>query len=455
MLDPNFVRENPNILKGIIDSGRGDPKKADVQKWLEIDKKRSQLLTKLNEINQRRNELSKAGKEGDIEKIRKEGKYLKEEVKKVQTELDTVLREWQKIMDWFPNIPVEPMPEGASEEDNIVEKLWLPKKGYIKKAQGKKARNETEHLMPQKPIHAKDKDFTPRHHLDIGEDLGVIDIEQSAKTSGSRFSYLLGDLVLLQYALQQLLFGELIKRGYKPVVPPLLVKEQVLYGTSHFPEGRDQVYAIQSDNVEDKNQLFLLGSSEPANFAYFMDKTLNEDELPIKLFAYEPAFRSEAGSWGKDVKGIKRVHQFDKVEMNAVTTKEQSQDVYNEFLEINEWLLQKLELPYQLAKKCTGDAGYLASAAQTDPEVWLPGQNEFIEVMTATNTTDYQARRLNIKYKTKQGDLEVAHTVNDTGCAMGRMLISILCNYQQKDGSVLVPKALRKYVSFNKISKKQ
>jgi len=451
MLDPNFVRENPDIIKGIIDSGRGDSKKADVEKWLKLDKQRSQLLTRLNETNQRRNELSKAGKDGDIEKIREEGKYLKEEVKKIQTQLDIVLKQWQEIMDWFPNVPVEPMPEGNSEEDNIVQKLWIPKKGYSKDAVGKKARNETEYLMPEKPIHSKNKDFTPKHHLDIGQHLKVIDIEQSAKTSGSRFSYLLGELVLMQYALQQLLFEELIKRGYKPIAPPLLVKDHVLYGTSHFPEGRDQVYAIKADNVEDKNQLFLLGSSEPANFAYFMDKTLDQKDLPIKIFAYEPAFRSEAGSWGKDVKGIKRVHQFHKIEMNAITTKEQSQDIYKEFLEINEWLLQKLELPYQLVKKCTGDAGYLAAAAQVDPEVWLPGQNEFIEVMTATNATDYQARRLNIKYKTKDNKLEFAHTVNDTGCAMGRMLISILCNYQQKDGSVLVPKALRKYVSFKEI----
>jgi len=451
MLDPNFVREFPEVIKSIVDSGRGDPKKADVEKWLKLDQKRSQLLTKLNEINQRRNELSRVGKSGGVEKVREEGKYLKEEAKKVQVELDMVLSSWQEILDWFPNVPIEPMPEGTSEEDNIVKKMWIPKKGYVKKAEGKKARGETESLMPKKPIHAKDNNFTPKHHLDIGEKLGVIDIEQSAKTSGSRFCYLLDEIVLLQYGLQQLLFEELIKRGYRPIIPPLLVKEKVLYGTSHFPEGRDQVYSIQSDNVEDQNQLFLLGSSEPANFAYFMDKTLEESELPIKMFAYEPAFRSEAGSWGKDVKGIKRVHQFDKIEMNAVTAKEQSQQVYEEFLEINEWLLQKLELPYQLAQKCTGDAGYLAASAQTDPEVWLPGQNEFIEVMTATNTTDYQARRLNIKYKTKEGKLEVAHTVNDTGCAMGRMLISIICNYQQKDGSVLVPKALRKYLSFKEI----
>ena len=454
MLDPKIVRENPEIVKGVIKAGRGDPKKADVDKWLKLDKQRVELLTRVGEINQKRNQISKAGKDGDIEKIREEGKYLKEEVHKVEKELSVVEKEWKEIMDWFPNIPIEPMPEGVSEEDNVVVKLWIPGKGYVKKAEGMKARGQTEDFMAEKPIHAKDKNFEPKHHLDLGESLGVIDVKQSAKTSGSRFSYLKGDLVLLQYALQQILFNELIKRGYTPFVPPLLVKERVLYGTSHFPEGKEQVYSIKGDNVEDQNQLYLLGSSEPANFSYFMDTVLEEKDLPVKLFAYTSAFRSEAGSWGKDVKGIKRVHQFDKIEINAVTTAGQSQEIYKEFLSINEWLLQKLELPYQLAKKCTGDAGYLAASAQIDPEVWLPGQNEFIEVMTATNTTDYQARRLNIKYKDADGKLQFAHTVNDTGCAMGRMLISILCNYQQKDGSVLVPKALRKYVSFKVIKPK-
>jgi len=454
MLDPKFIRDNPETVKNVIKSGRGDPQKADVDAWLVLDSKRGELLTRVGEINKKRNELSKAGKSGDVEKIREEGKYLKEEVKKVEKELESVEVKWQEIMDWLPNTPTERMLGGIGAEDNIVSKLWIPGRGYIKEAEGKKV-GQTVDLMPEKPIHAKDKDFTPKHHVELGEKLGIIDLKQSAKTSGSRFSYLVGDIVLIQYAVQQLLFNELIKRGYKPLIPPLLVKDKVLYGTSHFPEGKDQVYAIKTDNVEDQNQLYLLGSSEPANFAYFMDKVLDEKDLPIRVFAYASSFRSEAGSWGKDVKGIKRVHQFDKIEMNAVTTNEQSHEVYEEFISINEWLLQKLELPYQLANLCTGDAGYLAAAEQVDPEVWLPGQNEFIEVMTATNTTDYQARRLNIKYKDSEGKMKYVHTVNDTGCAMGRILISILCNYQQKDGSILVPKALKKFVSFKAIVPKK
>jgi seryl-tRNA synthetase len=173
-----------------------------------------------------------------------------------------------------------------------------------------------------------------------------------------------------------------------------------------------------------------------------MDRTLEADSLPIRVFASTPCFRSEAGSWGRDVKGIKRVHQFDKIEMNAVCSEEQSAAIYHEFMSINEWLLQELELPYHVIDKCSGDAGYLATYRQRDVEVWMSGSGEYMEVMTDTNTTDYQARRLNIRYRNAEGALRYAHTVNDTGCAMGRMLIAILDNYQQADGSVLVPRVL-------------
>ena len=256
----------------------------------------------------------------------------------------------------------------------------------------------------------------------------------------------------MQYALQQLLADEMLRRGYEMMVPPLLVRERALHGTSHFPEGRDQVYAIQTDNVEEGTQLFLVGSSEPANFSYFMDRTLDEADLPARLFAFTACFRSEAGSWGKDVKGIKRLHQFDKLEMNAVCTPDQSEAMYQEFGQINEWLLQQLQLPYRMVDKCGGDAGYLASHRQRDGEVWMPGTGEFMEVMTDTNTTDYQARRMNIRYRPAGGgSLVFCHTVNDTGCAMGRMLIAIVENYQQADGSVKVPEVLRAVVGKERI----
>jgi seryl-tRNA synthetase len=296
--------------------------------------------------------------------------------------------------------------------------------------------------MPRHPPHADDADFAPRTHADLAPALGI-DVLQGAKVSGSRFAYLIGDIARMQLAIQSLLIGHLLGLGFAPIVPPLLVRERSLFGTSHFPEGRDQVYEIKTDFVEERQPLFLVGSSEPSNFSYFMDRTLSEEELPLRLFASTPCFRSEAGSWGKDVRGIKRVHQFDKIEMNALCTPGEAPDIYEAFRAVNEWLLQTLELPYHIVDKCTGDAGYLATHRQRDVEVWLPGAGEFMEVMTDTNTTDFQARRLNIRYRPAGGGTRYVYTLNDTGCALGRMLIAIVENYQQRDGSVKVPAALR------------
>jgi seryl-tRNA synthetase len=295
------------------------------------------------------------------------------------------------------------------------------------------------------PVHADQTDFIPLHHVDLGQRLGGIDVEQAARVSGSRFAYLLGDIALLRIALHRFLMETILAQGFQPIVPPLLVRERALYGTSHFPEGRDQVYAIQTHNVEDHAQLFLVGSSEPSNFSYFADRILAQEDLPIKLFAATVCFRSEVGSWGKDVRGIKRVHQFEKIELNGVCLPEQSRTMYDHFLAINEWLLQTLQLPYRVVDKCGGDAGYLATARQRDVEVWLSHDQAFMEVMTDTNTTDYQARRLNIRYRTDDGRLGFCHTANDTGVS-DRMLIAILDQYQQKDGSIKVPEALQPFI---------
>ena len=452
MIDINLIRENPDKVKEVIKK-RGNPEWADIDKWLKIDKERGILLQTLESLNKKRNDAGKLGKEGKVEEARKLTEGLKKEIKDAEDALNNITVEWQQILDWIPNIPVEgAMPDGAGDHENIILKAWIPKKGYIKEAEGKKSRGFTEKLMPEHSIHADGKDFKLKSHEELGKTLGIIDKDQGAAVSGSRFTYLLGDAVLLQYSLQRLFTDELLKRGFTPIIPPLLVKDRALYGTSHFPEGKDQVYAIKDENVEENQQLYLVGSTEPSNFAYFINKTLSKDDLPIKLFAYAPAFRSEAGSWGKDTKGIKRMHQFDKLEMNCVCKPEQSNDIFEEFLGINEWLLQSLELPYQLALKCTGDAGYHASAKQVDPEVWLPSQQEFMETMTDTNTTDFQARRSNIKYKDENGKKLFVHTVNDTGVAMGRMIIAILDNYQQPDGTIKVPEALRAFMGKDTIN---
>ena len=448
MIDAKQIRANPEALKEAVRRRQLDPAVADVDGWLELDGRRRQLQSEIDGLNGEKKQLAQLGR-SDPDAARAKGQELRERGRQLEQDLSAVDGQWQRIMDWFPNWPHPDMPDGAGEEDNAEERAWIPGSGYVDAAH-LGAGDASAGCMPKNPLHADGGSFEPREHADFGVDFGV-DTRQGGHVSGSRFAYLRGDAAMLQYGLQQLLANELLRRGYELIIPPLLVRERTLYGTSHFPEGRDQVYGIQSDNVEEGAQLFLVGSSEPSNFSYFMDRMMKEDELPVRIFAYTTCFRSEAGSWGKDVKGIKRVHQFDKIEMNSVCTPEQSEAMYEEFGQINEWLLQTLQLPYRVVDKCSGDCGYLASHRQRDMEVWMPATGGYMEVMTDTNTTDYQARRMNIRYKGSKGGPKFCHTVNDTGCAMGRMIISILENYQQSDGSVKVPEVLRDVVGKERI----
>lgn len=440
MLDPKIIREQPEYVKKIIAGGRSKPEKANIDRWLELDEKRNKLIREAELLRAERNQLSNVKGKPDSETVEKV-KSLKVDLQAKEEELSKIDVEWQTILDWIPNMPVseEAMPFGKGEEDNVVLKTWIPGKGYLEATKDVFDKS----VMPERSTHWDDALTEPKHHLDLGQALGVIDTEQAAKIAGSRFAYITGDLALMQYSLQRYLFDELMRRGFQVFNPPLMVRDKVLYGTSHFPEQRDQVYQIKGDYVEEGMELNLVGSSEPTNFAYFMDRPLTEEQLPWKVFAYTPCFRSEVGSWGKDVRGIKRVHQFDKVEMNVVCAPHQSEAIFAELLAVNEWLWQSLEIPYQLVLKCTGDAGYHASAHQIDPEGWLPGQKEFMELGTDTNTTDFQARRFNIKYKDAEGQKHYCHTVNDTCAAMGRALIAIMDNYQQSDGTIKVPQVLR------------
>lgn len=447
MLDIKFIRENPDKVKQNVVNRHVDPKRADVDKLLLLDARKVELEREIEKVRAARNKLAEELEDPKkrTAELQEEGKKLKEGLKVLEEELATVAQDWQKVMDWIPNMLADDVPVGDGPDDNLEIKAWTPKDGYLGKDKLGIA-NKSAKYMPH-------LDFPPKDHVELGKLLDVIDVEQSAKTSGSRFAYLKDDLVVMQYALFDLLFKKLITDyRFHPMVVPQLVKEKVLYGTSHFPEGRDQVYKIENTNVEEKQELFLVGSSEPPLFAYGMDCVFELKDLPYKMCAYTSCFRSEVGSWGKDVRGIKRVHQFDKLEIDVVCRPDNSGEVFEELLEINEWFYQSLKLPYHLILKCSGDSGYGASHRQVDTEVWLPGQKEFIEVGTDTNTTDFQARRLNIKFQDETGEKKYVHTVNDTGCPMGRVLIAILDNYQNADGSVTIPEILQEYVGKEKIS---
>lgn len=440
MLDINFIRENPEAVKENIIKRGVDPKKADVDRLLVLDKQRRQLMT---DIEQLRHERTEAAEKRDIER----GRKLKEELKSLEERLEPIVSEWQLLMGWIPNMLSADTPVGKDAGGNIEIKAWHPQRGYFPKEELGLA----EHSGRFMPVPTG----SLRDHVELGKLLDGIDLEQSAKTSGSRFSYLKGGVALLQFALFELLKNKLLAEDFTPMIVPLLVKEKVLYGTSHFPGDADQVYKIESKYVEEHQELFLVGSSEPPLFGYYLDKVLTAGQLPQKFFAYTPCFRSEVGSWGKDVRGIKRVHQFDKLEMDALTAPEASEKMHEYLLSLNEWFLQQLRLPYHVILMCSGDTGYAATHKKYDIEVWLPSQKTFMEVMSDTNATDFQARRFNIRFVNGKGEKEYVHNVNDTGCAMGRMLIAILDNYQQPDGSVEVPAVLQAYVGQKLIEPKK
>jgi seryl-tRNA synthetase len=453
MIYINDLRKDPQKYIDYISRGRGDSKKADIHKWLELDKQRSSLIKSLDKLRSQRNNLSKGLKGKPSQKIIDQVKKIKDQIEALEKKLKTIERIWQEILDWIPNIPLDDVPEGLSENDNQEIKAWSPEIGYFDEAMlegvdgsGKFMKNSGSN---------QDKHFKTLPHWELGEKLNLIDLEAGAKVSGSRFYYLVGDGVLLVEAVFQLMWNKLLNEGFTPLYSPVLVKQQALYGSSHFPGDADQVYAIKGDNVEDSNDLYLIGSSEPSNFARFMNKVIAKNELPIKIMARSTCFRSEAGSWGKDVRGIKRAHQFEKLEMNIICENnlETSRNMHEYLLSLNEWLLQQLQIPYHVLNMCLGDLGYYAAAKKYDIEFWTPSQNCFTELMSDSVTTDYQARRLNIKYKNDDGKIEFVHTLNDTAVTH-RILIAIIEHYQQEDGSIKVPEALIPFIKKEYIQNK-
>jgi seryl-tRNA synthetase len=449
MIDPKFVRENPTKIKEILSNGRGDSSKVDVDKWLELDKERKDLSFEREQLNQERNMIAQLGK-SDPDAARAKGKELKERINNIEKVLADINHEWQKILDWMPNIPYDEVPLGKSEEDNVELKAWTPRDGYLDQSYLGKGSTSGE-KMSSFGSNA-DSEFMPKPHWEIGVNLGIIDFEAGAKVSGSRFYYIKKEGALLIKGVFNLLTKKLLQEGFDPMIVPILVKGRALYGSGHFPGDEDQVYKLESKYLEDQNGLYLLGSSEPSNFGYFMDKTL--DSLPVKVMAETPCFRSEVGSWGKDVRGIKRTHQFDKLEMNMIieADDEKAREMQEYLLSINEWLLQELEIPYHVINMCYGELGYFAAAKKYDVEVWLPSEGKYMEVMSDSITTDFQSRRLNIKYKDQSGELKYPYTLNDTG-ATHRILIAIIEHYQQSDGSIKVPEVLRDYVGKESFGK--
>jgi seryl-tRNA synthetase len=378
---------------------------------LELDEKRRKLIVEIEELRSKRNKIAAEGKASE------EGKKVKEELKDKEPELVKVEGDYKKALFEIPNLPADDVKEGKSEADNEI----LRKEGEIRKF-----------------------DFDPKEHLALGEALDIIDVERAVKVSGTRFGYLKGDAVLLEFALIQFAMETLTKEGFTPVVPPVLIKKEMMRGMGYLEHGGEEdMY------VFDKDSLVLVGTSEQSLGPMHANEVLDEKKLPLRYVGFSPCFRRESGSYGKDTRGIIRVHEFDKVEMFSFTRPEESDKEHEYLLSIEEKLFKALDIPYRVVKMCTGDLGGPA-ARKYDLEAWLPGQGTYREVTSTSTTTDFQARRLNIKYR-DAGKTEYVHTLNGTAFAIGRTIIAILENYQEKDGSVVIPEVLQKYMGKEKI----
>jgi seryl-tRNA synthetase len=418
MLDIKYIRENPDKVKAACKNKNVD---ADIDALLALDAERRTLQSKIEDLNRERNEAAKAK---DIER----GKALKgqsSEAEARMTELDAAIT---PVVMKLPNVPSDDTPIGPDESGNVViRQVGTP---------------------PEFSFPIKD-------HVELGKLHGLIDNELGAEVSGARFTYLMGDLVLLQQAITNFVFSCLTDRGslegiiakagldvpatpFIPVVPPLMIKPEVFQRMARL-EPREERYHIPSDD------LYLIGSAEHTLGPMHMDESLDEASLPLRYVACTAAFRREAGSYGKDTKGILRLHQFDKIEMESFSAPEQSLGEQNLFVAIQEHVLQSFGVPYQVVQVCTGDMGG-PDSRQIDIESWMPGQGRYRETHTSDLMTDYQARRLGTRVKRRAGGSEFAHTNDATAVALGRMLIAVMENFQREDGSIAVPEILVPYM---------
>jgi seryl-tRNA synthetase len=412
VLDVRAIREDPEPFR----AGLGRRYLADaVDEILAADERRRSLTARVEELRAAQNRASKqigAAEGEEKQRLIADVGAVSAELKELEPQLveaDAVLAD---LLAKTPNVPHASAPDGFTDEDAVE----VRRRG-------------------EPPAFA----FEPLDHVALGERLGVLDTERGVRTSGSRFVYLLGELVHVQFALVRNALDTLVDKGFTPVVPPVLVREEAMYGTGFLPTDAVNIYKTSEDD------LYLTGTSEVALAAYRMGEILDEAELPLRYAGYSTCFRREAGSYGKDLGGMFRVHQFDKVEMFSFTTPESSWDEHEFLVSIEEEIVEGLELPYRVVNIAAGDLGGSA-AKKYDLEVWLPGQQRYRELTSCSNCTDYQARRMQTRVRRASGDIEILHTLNGTATAMSRTLIAILENHQAADGSVAIPKALHPYL---------
>ncbi len=413
MLDIKLIRDDPETFREAL--GRRNLAHA-VDELLQADESRRSLTQRVEELRAEQNRASKAigAAQGDEKQaLIAEVSKVSAELKELEPELVDVEARLQALLAATPNLPHPSAPDGFTDEDAVE--------------------------VRRGPAPVPEFDFEPRDHVALGGLLGILDTDRGVRTSGSRFVYLLGDLVFVQFALMRHAMDVLAGKGFTPVIPPVLVREEAMYGTGFLPSDEVNIYRT------DEDQLYLVGTAEVPLAALHMGEIVDESQLPLRYAGYSTCFRREAGTYGKDMGGMFRVHQFDKVEMFAFATPETSWDEHEHLVSIEEEIIGNLELPYRVVNVAAGDLGGSA-AKKYDIEVWLPGQQKYRELTSCSNTTDYQARRLQTRVRRADGKLETLHTLNGTATAIGRTLIALLENFQRADGSVRLPEKLHPYL---------
>lgn len=416
MLDPHFVREN---LEAVAEAMASRGESLSMEPFQEMDRRRRDLLGEVEELKRYRNEssrkiggLMKAGE--DAGPLREEMRQVGEKISAIEEELGGIEEDLREFMLRVPNIPHETTPPGKTEEDNPVVRSWGEPREFS---------------------------FEAKNHWDIGPDLGILDFERAAKLSGARFSILMGDGARLERALIQFMLDlQTGDHGYTEVLTPFMVNAAALTGTGQLPKFEEDLFKVSPGD------LYMIPTAEVPVTNIHAGEILDGDTLPLQYAAYTPCFRSEAGSYGKDVRGLIRQHQFNKVELVWLTKPENSQAALESLTAHAEEVLRRLQIPYRVIALCTGDIGF--SAAKTyDVEVWLPGQKTYREISSCSDCSDFQARRAGIRYREeKKGKPRFVHTLNGSGLAVGRTLVAVLENYQQEDGTVVIPEVLRPYM---------
>ncbi|MFA5933949.1 MAG: serine--tRNA ligase [Candidatus Paceibacterota bacterium] len=414
MLDIKFIKENKDIVQ------LGAKKKHidfDVEKLLVLDEKRLLALSVFESLRAEQNKMSeviaKTQDQNDRAQMISEMKSVKEDIQKKEEELREIMKEWQVTMLQVPNVPDMTVPEGESDEDNQEIRAWGEKPNFS---------------------------FTPKDHTELMEKLDMADFERGSKVSGFRGYFLKNDGALLEFAVWQYAIDFLVKKGYKPMIVPSLVRKESLVGTGMLPQSEEDLYKVGEGE-------YLAGTAEVATMGYYMDEVLDKKDLPKKLISFSPCFRAEAGKHGKDVKGLVRVHEFFKLEQVILSeaSHEESVKFHEELTKNSEELVQALGLAYHVVVNCGGDLG-LGQVKKYDIEVWVPAQEKYRETHSSSYFHDFQTRRLNIRYRDDEGKLRYAHSLNNTLVATPRMIACIVENYQQEDGTIRIPDVLQKYM---------